>query len=133
LDAPIVNEADDLVICCKPGKAGAALRALRDRMSRPKLTVQEKKTRRCSVREEPFTLLGFTLGLRTAWQTGRAYVAPSPSAKKVRGICTRIRAETSGRTLWRDEEEQGGRLNRLLLGWANYFRLGYVRSAWRVV
>jgi RNA-directed DNA polymerase len=26
-----------------------------------------------------------------------------------------------------------GRLNQLLRGWANYFRIGYVTAAWRVV
>ncbi len=35
--------------------------------------------------------------------------------------------------MWRDEEEQVGRLNALLLGWANYFRLGYVTAAWKIV
>ena len=35
--------------------------------------------------------------------------------------------------MWRDEEEQVGRLNSKLRGWANYFRLGYVTAAWRVV
>lgn len=35
--------------------------------------------------------------------------------------------------MWRDEAEQVRQLNSLLLGWANYFRIGYVTAAWRVV
>jgi RNA-directed DNA polymerase len=35
--------------------------------------------------------------------------------------------------VWREEEEQVGKLNQLLVGWAHYFRLGYVTAAWRVV
>ena len=33
----------------------------------------------------------------------------------------------------RTEEEQVARLNQMLVGWANYFRIGYVTAAWRVV
>ena len=35
--------------------------------------------------------------------------------------------------MWRDAATQVGLLNRKVLGWANYFRLGYVTSAWRAV
>jgi hypothetical protein len=48
-------------------------------------------------------------------------------------MCDRISLATSGKTVWRDQEEQVGQLNEMLLGWANYFRLGYVTAAWRVV
>jgi RNA-directed DNA polymerase len=133
LDAHLVNYADDFVICCKPGWAQEADQVMRDLMARLRLTVNEKKTRTCSVWEETFTFLGFTFGRQTSWRTGRAYVAPSPSKKKVQLICSEISRLTSGRTTWRDEEEQVGRLNAKLLGWANYFRLGYVTAAWRVV
>jgi len=133
LEARIVNYADDFVICCKVGQAAAAMAAMRGMMGKLKLTVNEKKTRQCSVPGETFTFLGFTFGQQTSWKTGRAYVAPAPATKKVQAICTRISAATSGRTTWRDEQEQVGRLNQLLLGWANYSRIGYVTAAWRVV
>jgi RNA-directed DNA polymerase len=133
LDAHIVNYADDFVICCRPGGADEALAALREMMAKLKLTVNEKKTRTCSVPSETFTFLGFTFGPQTSWKTGRVYVTPTPAAKKVQAICERISVATSGSTVWRDEEEQVGRLNQMLAGWANYFRLGYVTAAWRVV
>jgi len=133
LDAHIVNYADDFVVCCRPGRAGEALRAVRDMTSRLKLTVNEKKTRQCSVPAETFTFLGFTFGPQTSWRTGRVYVTPTPARKKVRAICGRISAATGGTTVWRDESEQVVQLNGLLLGFANYFRLGYVTKAWRVV
>jgi RNA-directed DNA polymerase len=71
LDAHIVNYADDFVICCRPGRAAEALAVMRDMMSELKLTVNEKKTRQCSVPAETFTFLGFTFGPQTSWKTGR--------------------------------------------------------------
>lgn len=133
LDAHIVNYADDFVICCRPGIAVEAMAVMRRMMEKLKLTVNEKKTRQCSVPEESFTFLGFTFGRQFSWKTGRAYVAPSPSQKKVQAICEKISQETSGRTVWRDAEGQVGNLNQMLLGWANYFRIGYVTAAWQVV
>jgi RNA-directed DNA polymerase len=133
LDARIVNYADDFVICCRPGRAAQAMQVMRDMMSRLKLTVNEKKTRQCSVPAETFTFLGFTFGPQLSWKTGGVYVTPSPAEKKVQALCEQISWATRGSTVWRDEAEQVGQLNQVLVGWANYFRLGYVTAAWRVV
>ena len=133
LDAHIVNYADDFVICCQPGRADQAMRAMREMMERLKLTVNEKKTRQCSLPEGTFTFLGFTFGRQVSWRTGRAYVAPAPAEKKVLGICERISEETGRTTRWRSVAEQVQGLNQILMGWGNYFRLGYVTGAWRVV
>jgi RNA-directed DNA polymerase len=133
LAAHIVNYADDFVICCKPGRAGEAMTAMRQMMERLKLTVNERKTKQCSVPEETFTFLGFTFEQQVSWKTGRAYVAPAPSRKKVQAICKKIGELTGSRTVWREEEEQVAKLNQVLVGWANYYRIGYVTAAWRVV
>jgi RNA-directed DNA polymerase len=132
LDAHIVNYADDFVILTR-GRADEAMTAMRDMMSRLQLTVNEKKTRQCSLPEETFTFLGFTFGQQYSWKTGRAYVAPTPSAKKVQAICDKISVETRCQTAYRTEREQVTKLNQMLVGWANYFRLGYVTAAWQTV
>lgn len=132
MDAHIVNYADDFVILSR-GPTDEVMATMRDMMAKLKLTVNEQKTRRCSVPAETFTFLGFTFGQQTSWKTGRAYVAPEPAAKKVQAICDKISLATSSRTVWRDELEQVGKLNSLLLGWATYFRIGYVTAAWQVV
>jgi RNA-directed DNA polymerase len=132
LEAHIVNYADDFVILTRERAAEAAA-AMRDMMAKLKLTVNERKTRTCSVPDETFTFLGFTFGRRYSWRTGEAYVAPAPATKKVQAICEQISAATARRTVWRDEAEQIGQLNAVLRGWANYFRVGYVTAAWRVV
>lgn len=133
LQAHIVNYADDFVICCKPSRAAQAMTVMREMMRKLRLTVNEKKTRQCSVPDETFTFLGFTFGRQVSWKTGRTYVGPAPAESKIRGICARIHAETSRSTTWRAIEEQVPRLNRILVGWGNYFRLGYVTGAWQVV
>jgi group II intron reverse transcriptase/maturase len=132
LEAHIVNYADDFVILTR-GRADEALAAMREMMSKLKLTVNETKTRKCSVPAETFTFLGFTFGQRYSWKTGRAYVAPAPARKKVQAICQKISEATSSQTTLRTAAEQVTKLNQLLVGWANYFRLGYVTAAWRVV
>ena len=133
LQAHIVNYADDFVICCKPGFANRAMKVMRSMMEQLRLTVNETKTRQCSLPGGPFTFLGFTFGSQVSWKTGRAYVAPAPAEKKVLGVCEKISEETRRRTTYRSEAEQVQRLNQILVGWGNYFRLGYVTGAWRVV
>jgi RNA-directed DNA polymerase len=132
LDAHIVNYADDFVILTR-GRAEEAMTAMRDMMGKLKLTVNEKKTRTCSLPDETFTFLGFTFGQQHSWRTGRAYLAPVPATKKVQAICAKISEETRCRTTFRTEREQVVKLNQMLVGWANYFRLGYVTAAWQVV
>jgi group II intron reverse transcriptase/maturase len=133
LEARIVNYADDFVICCRPGNADEAMTAMRRMMEQLRLTVNERKTRRCVLPEETFTFLGFTFGPQVSWKTGRRYLTPAPAEKKVLGICEKISEATSSRTTWREEAEEVARLNQILMGWGNYFRLGYVTGAWRIV
>src|ERR1700676_462586 len=61
LGAYIVNYADDMVICCRTG-AEQALSVMRNMMSKLKLAVNETKTRVCTLPEEKFDFLGYTLG-----------------------------------------------------------------------
>jgi RNA-directed DNA polymerase len=133
LEARIVNYADDFVICCRAGHADEAMTVMRRMMEALRLTVNERKTRRCVLPDETFTFLGFTFGVQVSWKTGRRYLTPAPAETKVLGICQRISEETSSRTTWRDVAEEVHRLNQILLGWGHYFRLGYVTGAWQIV
>ena len=62
-----------------------------------------------------------TIGRCHSPKTGRAYIGTRPSKKSVR------------RTTWMAAEDVVGRLNRLLLGWGNYFCLGPVSKAYRAI
>jgi retron-type reverse transcriptase len=62
LGSRIVTYADDLVILCRRGQAAEALTHLRELMGKLKLTVNEEKTRICTVPEGEFDFLGYTFG-----------------------------------------------------------------------
>jgi len=132
LEAEIVNYADDFVICSR-GHADEAMAAMRAMMTELKLTVNDEKTRRCRVPDEPFTFLGYTFGRCYSRRTGRAYVSPRPSPKKIRSVCAELSDLTDRRTVLRDTEDEVMRLNRTLHGWSNYFCLGPVVHAYEVV
>jgi RNA-directed DNA polymerase len=131
-DAHIVNYADDFVICCR-GTAAPAMTAMRAMMAKLKLTVNETKTRLCRLPEEKFDFLGYTIGRCHSKQTGKAYLGTRPSAKKIRRVCDAISESTGRHTILLSAGEQVARLNRLMVGWANYFCLGPVSQAYRAI
>jgi len=133
LDAHIVNYADDFVICCR-STGLEAMTVMRTMMTTLKLTVNETKTRLCRVPDESFDFLGYTIGRCYSPKTGAAYIGMRPSAKKIRGLCRELSDQTKrGRWNWFEPEEMAGHLNRMLVGWANYFCLGWVSRAYETV
>src|SRR5881392_4072626 len=132
LAAHIVNYADDLVICCR-GQAEEALAVMRDIMTKLKLTVNETKTRVCKLPEEKFDFLGYTFGRRYSPKTGRAYIGTVPSKKRVIRICAAISEMTGRDQTLLDREMVVAKLNRTMIGWANYFCLGPVSKAYSAV
>lgn len=132
LGAFIVNYADDLVICCR-GRAEEARAVMQDIMSKLKLTVNEAKTRVCRLPEEKFDFLGYTFGRCYSSETGRCYIGTVPSKKRVVRVCAAISAETGRNRTLLDQEAVVATLNRMMIGWANYFCLGPVSKAYRAV
>jgi RNA-directed DNA polymerase len=130
--AYIVNYADDFVICCRTG-AEQALATMQKMMSKLKLTVNDSKTRVCSVPEEKFDFLGYTFGQCYSPKTGRAYLGTVPARKRVQRICGEIREMTGRSTTSLDPVTTVTKLNRTMGGWANYFCLGPVSTAYRAV
>ena len=72
LDAYVVNYADDLVICCRPGNGSTALATMRQLTTRLGLTVNETKTRLARLPEENFDFLGYSIG-RSYGKDGTVY------------------------------------------------------------
>ena len=132
LRAYIVNYADDFVICCR-GRAEEALAAMRSMMTKLKLTVNETKTRVAKLPEEKFDFLGYTFGRCYSPKTGRAYLGTVPSKKRVIRICQAISRETGRNQTRLAPETVVETLNRMMIGWANYFCLGPVSKAYQAV
>jgi RNA-directed DNA polymerase len=132
LGAKIVNYADDFVICCR-GTAWEAMATMRTMMRKLKLTVNEAKTHVCRLPDESFDFLGYTIGRCYSTRTGRAYLGTRPSRKKVLRLCREISEMTGRRWTLMDAADRVSRLNRMLVGWANYFCLGPVSKAYRIV
>jgi len=131
--AYIVNYADDLVICCR-SQAEEALATMRDMMSKLKLTVNETKTRVCYLPEEKFDFLGYTFGRCYSMRRGRvAYLGTTPSKKRVQRICEAISQETGRNKTLLAQDTVIQTLNRMMVGWANYFCLGPVGTAYRAI
>ena len=106
---------------------------MRDIMTRLKLTVNETKTRVCKLPEEKFDFLGYTFGRCYSPKTGRAYLGTVPSQRRVKRICEAISELTGRDQTLLEQEIVVARLNRVMVGWANYFCLGPVSKAYRAV
>lgn len=132
LDAHVVNYADDLVICCRPGNGPEALATMRRLMERLGLTVNERKTRIARLPEESFDFLGYTVG-RFYGKDGKPFVGTQPSRKALQRIIERIHDETTRRWNPLPVEKRVTELNALLRGWSGYFNQGRVVRSYRII
>jgi RNA-directed DNA polymerase len=133
LGSRIVTYADDLVILCTRGNAEQALVRMRALMGRLKLTVNEEKTRICTVPEGTFDFLGYTFGRMYQRTTGRAYLGMRPSKKSIRRMVEKVHALTAVSMTWQETTQVVSELNRSLRGWANYFQVGSRLRAYRAL
>jgi len=125
--ACLVNYADDFVILSR-GRAAEALAWTRWAMGRLGLALNDAKTCLRNGTREHFDFLGYTFGPAYWPKDGRWYLAAKPSRVSVKRLKGRVGAllAPGNQAPW---PEVAGRLNRLLLGWANYFGYG---TRWRV-
>ncbi len=132
LQAQVVNYADDLVICCKPGNGTRAMMEFRALMTRLGLMVNERKTRLVKFPEEPFNFLGYTIG-RFHGRHGKPDLGTRPGKKAVHRLLLRIREETSSRWNWQKPKERIGGINPILRGWCADFGEGRVVRVYRLI
>ena len=102
-------------------------------MEKLKLTLNDDKTHLCQLPQERFDFLGYTFGRCYSHETGRAYIGTRPSKKSIKRVVQSITEETDRTRTLLDANDVVRRLNRKLIGWANYFCLGPVTPAYRTV
>ena len=129
LDAHVVNYADDLVICCRPGQAETAMARMRTLMTRLGLEVNETKTRVARLPEDDFTFLGYTIG-RFYGKDGRSFVGTRPSKKAVKSLLRRIHDRTTPQWYPDNPSNTVVVISRFLRGWCGYFDQGPVMKTY---
>jgi RNA-directed DNA polymerase len=120
--AKIVNYADDFVVVSRKG-ANEVLERVKQWVPKLGLKLNEQKTCIRDARKESFKFLGYDFGPMVNHRTGKSYVGVRVSKKALISIREKVSEKLRpGRTEpW---EEIRDELNRMLVGWANYFWYG---------
>ncbi len=130
----LIRYADDFVVVVNGQRHHAeALRAESTGVLAPLgLRLSPEKTRVVDV-DEAFVFLGFLIQRRRKRGTTKSYVYTVPSRKAIKSITDRAAAATYRSTLNQDLDRLLSRLNRMLAGWANYFRHGVSKRTFNAI
>jgi RNA-directed DNA polymerase len=134
--ARLVRYADDFVVLARtgsPGLLGFVESTLEGWLG---LKINRSKTRVVALGQEGASLdfLGFTFRYdRDRFGRAKRYLNLRPSAKALARERGKLRAKTSPQRAFWPLPLLVADLNRHLQGWANYFRYGYPRMAFRAI
>ena len=124
LDGHYTRYADDMVIQCDTREqAEKALEKLSEMLEALGLTLNKEKT---CIRHigEGFDFLGFTFKEAENRITKRMVRIKFPRSKSMKAIRVRIKEKIKSLPLGMDLREVVAHVNRILRGWANYFKVG---------
>jgi len=117
----MVRYADDFVILCKTKeKAERTMERVEEILTGLKLRLNKNKTKIVNVRRESFGFLGFE------FKRGGGKLFVTPGKKAIRKLKDSVRATTNRRQPVKSKE-MIGRLNSVIRGWGNYFKIGNVK------
>jgi RNA-directed DNA polymerase len=122
-NAQMVRYADDLVILTdKNSKEAEGL--LRETLGRLELKPHPEKTRVLNAKVSHFDFLGFNFRQRKNPRTGKWFCLLQPSQKAQRNLREKIRQTTASQELEDVGKVVREKVNPILRGWVNYFRIG---------
>jgi RNA-directed DNA polymerase len=128
---------DDIVIAVGehprwPNLKGHCLRRLREELDKLEIKINEEKTKAIDLlKGESFTYLGFDCKLLTS-PKGKKFLLRTPRLKKRKEILEKIRQviQKSGK---RTAKALIQKINPILAGWVNYFRMGHATRTFQYV
>jgi RNA-directed DNA polymerase len=126
-DAHIVRYADDFVILCKE-EPEFYLEQAKQVLDRLGLTLNAKKTRILNADAESFDFLGHRFTVRPSKRTAKRNTFYYPSPKAMKSVKKKIREVVRTGQHWNLPELVKERINPILRGWGNYFRMGNSRK-----
>jgi RNA-directed DNA polymerase len=130
----LVRYADDFVIVVNGQRhhAEALKETVAGVLAPLGLRLSQEKTRVVDV-DEGFVFLGFLIQRRRKRGTAKSYFYTVPSGKAIGSITDRVSPTTYRSTLNQDLDQLLLRLNRMLAGWANYFRHGVSKRTFNAI
>jgi len=121
----LTRYADDMVIVSRTrSKAEQALQAVTQILQKLKLTVHPTKTGIVDVKRAGFEFLGFHFHKGRARKSGKLIPLMWPGQKAMKAIRSHIREQTERRGLRGTIAAMVAKLNLIIRGWRNYFRVG---------
>lgn len=124
----LIRYADDFVVMVSGQRRHAE--ALREEVSAVLaplgLRLAPAKTRVVHI-DEGLDFLGFHIRRRRKRGTDKHYIYTTPSKKAIQAIKDKVRVETSRSTRNKPTGERIARVDRMVRGWANYFKHGVSR------
>ena len=118
----MVRYADDIVILCKTKeKAERTMKRVEEILTSLRLRLNKKKTKIVNVNRDNFGFLGFNFKRAG----GKLFV--TPGKKAIKKFKEAVKATTNRRQPVKPKE-MVGRLNSVIRGWGNYFKIGNVKK-----
>ena len=128
-DMVLVRYADDFVILSFKLKQDFIESIERGLEGRFGLTINREKTKIFNMREtrEALNFLGFEFKFVKDRNYGRGdtYLTYGPSMKSVKKVCQKVKERTRNSMALISIEDTIRQLNKILVGWENYFNCGY--------
>ncbi len=122
-NAHLVRYADDLVVLTDRSP-NQSMELIKWTFGKLGLELHPEKTRMLNAKEESFDFLGFNFRQQKNPKTGKWFCLMQPSQKAQNNLREKIREVTSPRELSNLGVVVQRKVNPILRGWVNYFRIG---------
>lgn len=121
----LVRYADDFVVICgERAEAEKALSAIRWIMGKLKLTLHPEKTRIVNMFNDGFDFLGFHFHKMRQKKNRKLLPYEWPNKKAMKSVRKKIRELTNRKWLALPIQDVVAKINPVIHGWRNYFRIG---------